>query len=103
MKRTREFYLELKVPEDKILLEENSPYPYQSSAFPFFMYKVNHESIQAITFHEYPRGLILSVKLPSQSVQADETGEIDMTKYLLEALLSEGFEWFHSSEMDTLW
>ncbi len=71
--------------------------------FPFFLRKVDSDLIQVILFHDYPNGRHLFVRLPAKYSSADKTEYIVLTNELLDKLLLQGFEWFHESEMDTLW
>lgn len=98
----REFYLQLKIPVNKIALEEKEP---AYSMFPFFLRKVDQTKrlFQGITLHEYPKGILLYVKLPTKSASADRSDEIILTDTLLDQLLNEGFEWVHHSEYTTMW
>lgn len=100
-----EFYLSLKIPFAKTEIEKRYSEKYTSSAFPFFLWKHDriHQTIEAITFHEYPMGRRAYVKLPALSPQADSSEEILLKEGTLDKLLKEGFEWFHKNEKETLW
>ncbi|MFC5591707.1 hypothetical protein ACFPRA_22735 [Sporosarcina soli] len=99
----RKFYLSLKVPEHKITWERNRIGKFLGC--PFFLRKIDNANhlLQVITLHEFPKGNQSSVRLPARSRAADWTEEIVLTKNLIHDLLNQGFEWFHESEMDTLW
>lgn len=101
--RDNEYYTRFKIPKKKILLEQNSPY--ELMGFPFFLQKFDpaEHLLQVILLHEYPKCNRLFVILPTDSPCADWSEEIAMTDGILEDLLSQGFEWYHHSEMDTLW
>lgn len=100
-----EFYLSLKIPITKISTENQNNEIHTFSGFPFYLWKHDsiNKTVEAITFHEYPKGTRLYAKLPTKSASADNSVEILLTKDVLEALLKEGFEWFHQNEKETLW
>lgn len=100
-----EFYLSLKIPFLKIQTEKRFSEKYTCSAFPFYLWKhdqMNH-IIEVVTFHEYPKGLRLYVKLPTLSPQADSSKEFLLEEGSIDKLLQEGFEWFHQTEKESLW
>lgn len=100
-----EFYLSLKIPFAKTQTEKRYSEKYTSSVFPFFLWKHDqiNQTIEVVTFHEYPKGVRLYVKLPALSPQADSSEEIILKEDTLDKLLKEGFEWFHQTEKDILW
>jgi len=100
-----DFYLKLKIPPAKISTENQRSEIYTFSGFPFYLYKHDrvNKIVEVITFHKYPKGLQLYVKLPNKSSQADSSREIHLTEDVLDELLREGFEWFHHTEKETLW
>ena len=100
-----EFYQSLKIPSAKISTENKISEFYTFSGFPFYLYKHEpiNKTVELITFHEYPKGCRLYVKLPAKSSQADCSREIHLTEDVLDELLKEGFEWFHQTERETLW
>lgn len=95
-------YLILKIPENKIIIELNKKSP---MSFPFFLRKEDATRVEVITMHEYPIGLHSVVYKSSEykKILADETNKIVITPDLIEKLLSQGFQWYHESEMDLLW
>lgn len=97
----RTYYLNMKIPDHKIDLEQNDPYTF--TGFPFFLRKIDlaENLLQAITLHEYPNGKRVFVRLPAKISVWSEN--IVVTDFIINELLSQGFEWFHHSEMDTLW
>lgn len=100
-----EFYLSLNIPFAKIETEKRYSQKYSSSAFPFFLMKHDrtYQTIEVVTFHEYPKGIRTYVKLPALSPQADCSEEILLKEGTVNKLLKEGFEWFHKTEKETLW
>lgn len=101
----QEFYLSLKIPFAKIETEKRYSEKYSSSSFPFFLWKYDrlYQTIEVVTFHEYPKGIRSYLKLPALLRQADSSEEILLKEAMLDQLLKEGFEWFHQTEKETLW
>lgn len=97
----RRYYQRMEIPDCKIALEENKNS--KISGFPFFLRKKDNESIQVILLHDYPRCEHLTVYLPNDSPVADLSQSIIITDSLMENFMEQGFEWFHHSEMATLW
>lgn len=92
-------YVNLRIPENKIRLEINRNGKF--SGFPFFLRKEDETgNIQVVTMHEYPKAVKLT-KLSRDSSNSSEN--LTLTEDVLNNLLSEGFTWFHESELDVLW
>lgn len=98
-----EFYINLKIPEKKILMEQNDIYNF--SGFPFFLQKKDNSInlLQSITFHEFPKGHRVKVNLTQKIPMVVETEELIIGDSLIDDLLNQGYVWFHHSEMITRW
>ena len=97
----QQFFLSLKIPQNKILLEDNRVGVF--CGCPFFLRKADSNLIQVILMHNYPNGRHFWVELPATYRSPDKAEDIELTSELIEKLLLQGFEWFHESEMKTLW
>jgi len=103
----RDLYFKLNIPTEQLVLEHMRKGIFMG--FPFFLRKVdnneNGEFIHAITIHDYPKARKATFKMQSNGqfpILADEKEEIILSDENIDKLLSQGFNWYHESERNTL-
>lgn len=104
----RDFYSSLKIPHDKISIEQQQKKYF--GGFPFFLRKSNHSEtfIEVVLVKEYPKCTKTTVEIKRNSdfkhgLLMQKTEDVVISKDYLNELVHSGFQWFHHSDMETLW